>query len=84
MLHDRRVGALVVMEAGDKVSGILSERDLVRMLAKAGSDGLAQPVSAWMTREVIFADPGEAVNSLLERMTDRRVRHLPVLKDGRL
>lgn len=84
MLHDRRVGALVVVEAADKVVGIISERDLVRMLARAGSDGLGQPVSAWMTQEVIFAEPTETVNSLLERMTDRRVRHLPVLRDGRL
>jgi CBS domain-containing protein len=84
LLNDRRVGALVVVEAGDRVTGILSERDLVRMLAKAGGEGLAQPVSAWMTQEVIFAEPHETVNSLLERMTDRRVRHLPVLKDGRL
>src|SRR5690242_20330624 len=72
LLHDRRVGALVVVEAGDKVAGMLSERDLVRVLAKAGAGGLGQPVSAWMTREVIVADPSETVNSLLERMTDRR------------
>jgi CBS domain-containing protein len=84
LLHERRVGALVVVEAGDKVAGIVSERDLVRMLARAGGEGLSQPVSAWMTREVIFAEPNETVNSLLGRMTDRRVRHLPVLKDGRL
>jgi CBS domain-containing protein len=84
LLHERRVGALVVVEAADRVTGILSERDLVRMLAEAGAAGMSQPVSAWMTREVIFAEPDETVNSLLGRMTDRRVRHLPVLKDGRL
>ena len=84
LLHERRVGALVVVEGEDKVAGIISERDLVRMVAQAGADGLGQPVSAWMTGEVIFAAPTETVNSLLERMTDRRVRHLPVLRDGRL
>jgi CBS domain-containing protein len=84
LLHERRVGALVVIEGEDKVVGIISERDLVRMMSKAGAEGLGQPVSIWMTSEVIFAAPTETVNSLLERMTDRRVRHLPVLKEGRL
>ena len=84
MLHERRVGALVVMGAGEQVAGIVSERDLVRVLAQSGGEGLAQPVSTWMTREVIFAEPDETVDSLLGRMTDRRVRHLPVLRDGRL
>lgn len=84
LLHERRVGALVVVEGDERVVGIISERDLVRMVAEAGAAGLGQPVSAWMTPEVIFAAPTESVNSLLERMTDRRVRHLPVLREARL
>jgi CBS domain-containing protein len=84
LLHSRGVGALVVVEGDDRVTGIISERDLVRMMAQAGAEGLGQPVSGWMTSEVIFAAPTETVDSLLERMTDRRVRHLPVLRDGRL
>jgi len=83
-LVSRRVGALVVMGPGDSVVGIVSERDVVRVLAEVGGGALTQPVSVCMTAEVIFADPGETVDALLGRMTDRRVRHLPVCHDGRL
>jgi CBS domain-containing protein len=84
LLHSRRVGALVVLDPEDQVVGIFSERDLVRAMAKEGAAALQRPVSAWMTAEVLFADPKEAVDQLLARMTDRRVRHLPVCRDGRL
>lgn len=82
-LDQKRVGALVVCE-GDRVVGILSERDLVRAVATHGSQALAKPVSAYMTGDVVFAEPTETVGVLMERMTDRRIRHLPVLQDGRL
>lgn len=82
-LVNHRVGALIVCEA-DRVVGVLSERDVVRALAHEGACALAQPVSAHMTSAVIFAEPGESVDILLERMTDRRIRHLPVLRNGRL
>jgi CBS domain-containing protein len=84
LLLSRRVGAMVIVDDQDQVVGILSERDVVRVVAEQGAAGLAQPVSSCMSREVIFAAPNETVQSLLERMTDRRVRHLPVLKGGRL
>jgi CBS domain-containing protein len=83
LLHSRRVGAMVVMD-GDSVVGIVSERDVVRALAEAGAGALTQPVSSCMTRDVLFATPGETVDSLLTRMTDRRVRHLPVCQQERL
>lgn len=83
LLHQRRVGALVILEA-DRVVGIVSERDLVRALAKDGPDALSTPVSRYMTKDVQFAEPGETVDILLERMTDRRIRHLPVCKAERL
>lgn len=82
-LDSKRVGALVVCE-GDRVVGILSERDLVRAVARDGSGALNRPISHYMTGEVIFADPTETVDALMERMTDRRIRHLPVLQDQRL
>lgn len=82
LLNSRRVGAMVVLDRDDKVAGIFSERDVVRLLAEHGPSALERPVSACMTREVIFADPGETVDQLLGRMTDRRVRHLPVCKAG--
>jgi len=84
LLHSRRVGAMVITDQQDRVVGILSERDIVRVVAEEGAAGLAKAIASCMTREVIFAEPGETVQSLLERMTDRRIRHLPVLKDGRL
>jgi CBS domain-containing protein len=84
LLHQRRVGAMVVVEGDREVIGIVSERDIVRVVAEYGATGLGRPVSACMTRDVIFAQPNETVDSLLERMTDRRIRHLPVCVDHRL
>ena len=83
LLHSRRVGAMVILD-GEDVAGIVSERDMVRALAEGGSAALSQPVSAFMTRDVIFASPAESVDTLLEQMTDRRIRHLPVVEKGRL
>ena len=82
-LDEKRVGALVICE-GDRVVGILSERDLVRAVARHGQDALGRPVADYMTQDVIFAEPTETVTILMERMTDRRIRHLPVLANGRL
>ncbi|MDB5443709.1 MAG: hypothetical protein JWP86_1836 [Phenylobacterium sp.] len=83
LLHARRVGALVVLEA-EQVVGIVSERDVVRALARDGPGALNMPVSRYMTKDVQFAEPGETVDALLGRMTDRRIRHLPVCKTERL
>ncbi len=82
-LDTRRVGALIVCD-GDRVVGVISERDVVQAIAAEGAACLTRPVSAYMSREVVFADPGETVAILMGRMTDRRIRHLPVLKDSRL
>ena len=78
-----RVGALMVCD-DDKVVGVLSERDVVKAVARDGQSALTRPVSDYMTAEVVFAAPGETVAILMGRMTDRRIRHLPVLRDGRL
>lgn len=83
LLHQRGVGALVVLDAG-AVVGIVSERDVVRAVAERGADALTAPVASCMTANVLFAEPGETVDSLLSRMTDRRVRHLPVCHKERL
>lgn len=84
MLHQRRVGAMVVVEGDRAVAGIVSERDIVRVVVERGAAGLDEPVSHCMTRDVIFAEPNETVDSLLARMTDRRIRHLPVCVDEHL
>ena len=83
-LHARRVGAVVVVGGEGEVVGIVSERDIVRVVAEHGAGCLETPIETCMTRDVIFATPGETVDSLLSRMTDRRIRHLPVVRDGRL
>src|SRR5271156_1507216 len=82
LLQARRVGAMVVLDQDHDVAGIVSERDIVRIVAEQGADGLSQPIAACRTREVVFAEPQETVDELLERMTDRRIRHLPVCVDG--
>jgi len=78
-----KVGALIVCD-GDKAVGVLSERDVVRAIATSGADALQKPVAEFMTADIVFAAPAETVGILMERMTDRRIRHLPVLRDGRL
>jgi CBS domain-containing protein len=84
LLHSRRVGAMVVVDDNGDVAGILSERDVVSAIARDGVEGLSRTVATVMTRDVVFAQPHESVDALLERMTDRRIRHLPVVRDGRL
>ncbi|WP_029085749.1 CBS domain-containing protein [Brevundimonas aveniformis] len=82
-LESKRVGALVVCD-GEQVVGIVSERDLVRAVARHGGGALSRPVQEFMTQDVVFAEPTETVATLMERMTDRRIRHLPVLQEGQL
>lgn len=83
-LHRRKVGCVVVVSAGEAVVGILSERDIVREIARHGPSRLAEPVASAMSRSVIWASPDESIDEGLARMTDRRIRHLPVMDDGRL
>jgi len=84
LLAKRRIGALVVVEGGDRIVGILSERDIVRAVAASGGDALAQPVSSVMTRSVMTCSDGETIDSVMSRMTRGRFRHLPVAEGGRL
>ncbi len=84
LLHTRRVGAMVVVDVNEAIVGILSERDIVRVIAKEGAGALSKPIAGCMSADVIFAQPDENIDALLERMTDRRIRHLPVVRDGRL
>ncbi|MDE2356451.1 MAG: CBS domain-containing protein [Alphaproteobacteria bacterium] len=83
LLFSRGVGSLVVLEEG-RVVGILSERDVVRAAATEGAGALAREVRAFMTGDVVYARPSETVDDLLSRMTDRRIRHLPVCVEGRI
>jgi CBS domain-containing protein len=83
-LNRERIGALVVSEDGAAVDGVLSERDIVIALAKEGAALLARTVAEVMTRNVITCDPRDSVSELMAEMTNRRIRHLPVVKDGQL
>jgi CBS domain-containing protein len=83
ILAKRRVGALVVVEDGDRIIGIVSERDIVRAIA-GGAAALDQPVSSVMTKNVMTCSDGETIDSVMSRMTKGRFRHLPVAENGRL
>jgi len=84
MLNRERIGAIVVSEDGTSVDGILSERDIVIALAEDGADLLSRPVADIMTRTVITCGPSDTVGELMAEMTNRRMRHFPVVADGRL
>lgn len=82
-LVDRNIGAMVVVGPDGPV-GIVSERDVVHKLHELGADLLARPVSEIMTRHLVFCSPGDSVDSLSATMTHNRVRHIPVIENGRL
>lgn len=83
-MRELRVGALVATSEGDEIAGVFSERDLVRAITTDGQSALGRPISAYMTRGVISVTMTDSIDHVMELMTDRRVRHLPVLEDGRL
>ena len=84
ILHGRGIGALVVSHNGQRVEGILSERDIILGLARFGGELLSLPVSEIMTISVVTCDPTDSVQDLMAEMTNRRIRHFPVVSDGRL
>lgn len=79
----RRIGALLVTD-GSEIVGLVSERDVIRALAAEGAAALDRPARDVMTSPVLTISPHDSVNAAMELMTDRRVRHLPVVEDGRL
>lgn len=83
-LARRNIGALIVTASDGSVAGVVSERDLVSCLQKMGGELLARPVSEAMTAPAITVDPRTPVLSALALITQKRVRHLPVVADGRL
>ena len=83
-LKAESVGAMVVTSAAGGVAGIITERDLARGLAQYGADMAVLPVSALMTATVITCAPNDTVAAVAKVMTQRRIRHLPVVVDGRL
>jgi len=83
-LAERRIGALVVQGADNRVVGIVSERDIVFALAERGAGVLDDPVSKVMTRKVVSCDLSETVSAVMERMTSGKFRHVPVIESNRL
>jgi CBS domain-containing protein len=73
------IGALVVSEDGDHIDGIVSERDVVRGLAASGAALLGEEVSSIMTEEVLTCSPEDETETLMSIMTERRIRHVPIV-----
>ncbi|WP_411957908.1 CBS domain-containing protein [Paracoccus homiensis] len=82
LLAEKRIGAIVVSTDGKKPDGILSERDVVRQLGEKGADVLSTPISQVMTTSVQTCHTSEDALTILERMTQGRFRHLPVVDDN--
>ena len=83
-LSQRKIGAIVIIGDNGVVSGIISERDLIRVIAQHGPNALMMPVSEVMTRDVISCCETTPVDEIMELMTTRRFRHVPVVEDGAL
>jgi len=78
-LRDHGIGALVVSADGNNIDGILSERDVVRSIASHGDDTMHLTVGSAMSSNVITCAPADSIDTLMEMMTERRIRHLPLL-----
>lgn len=83
-LSERRIGALVVMGADGALLGILSERDIIRVLGESGPAALETPVSRAMTAKVVTCRTQTSIHELMEIMTTGRFRHVPVVENGRV
>ncbi|MEX0349704.1 MAG: CBS domain-containing protein [Paracoccaceae bacterium] len=84
LLAEKRIGTVVVSDDGETADGILSERDIVRELGASGSGCLNQPVSEYMTIDLVTCTRDSSVQAILEQMTEGRFRHMPVIEDGKL
>jgi CBS domain-containing protein len=83
LLSERRIGAVLVMSQG-RMEGILSERDIVRVLGERGAGVMEEPVSTVMTRKVISCREKDTVSEIMETMTHGKFRHLPVVEDSKV
>ncbi|MET0968536.1 MAG: CBS domain-containing protein [Tardiphaga sp.] len=81
LLSQRRIGAVLVM-SGQRIEGILSERDIVRVIGERGAAALDEAVDAVMTRKVISCKSSDTVGAIMEKMTTGKFRHLPVIDNG--
>lgn len=84
LLSERRIGAIIVSEDGERPLGILSERDIVRDVGRRGAACLTDKVDALMTRNIISCAPEDSADSVLAQMTAGRFRHMPVVSGERM
>jgi CBS domain-containing protein len=84
VLRDRKFGALVVVDSSGKMAGILSERDIIRIVGDLGGKGLSLRVEDIMTRTVRTCKSSDSVEAMMEVMDKFRIRHVPVVDDGKL
>jgi CBS domain-containing protein len=84
ILSERRIGAVIITDQEHPVIGILSERDIVRAVARDGATALDHPVSRHMTTKVVTCAGASAINDVMELMTTGKFRHVPVIEEGQL
>jgi CBS domain-containing protein len=84
ILAEKRIGAVVVLRPDQSIAGIVSERDLVRVLGKHGPAAMSLPLTEVMTHDVVTCREQETIDELMALMTSRRIRHLPVVEADRL
>ena len=84
LLGEKRIGAALILGADRRIAGIISERDIVRVLAERGAAVLEEPVSQTMTRKVESCNESDTVAHIMERMTQGKFRHMPVVDQGQV
>ena len=84
VLAERRIGALLIVDGQRPVSGIISERDIVRAVASLGAKALDEPVSRFMTQKVMTCTGETSITDVMELMTQQKFRHVPIVEGGRL
>lgn len=84
MMHDNRIGAVIILDQGDRIAGIVAERDVVANIAKFGPSCLDKPVSSVMWTNVYRCTEDMTTDAVMEMMSTYRARHIPVEKDGKL
>jgi CBS domain-containing protein len=84
VLTEHRIGAVVVSRNGTSVDGIVSERDIVRAFAQRGAAAMSEVVTAIYTADVLTVTPETSLDEVMRVMTERRIRHMPVVVDGAL
>ena len=84
ILGEKKIGAVLVLNIAGNIEGILSERDIVRVLGERGAAVLDEPVSNVMTRRVVSCRQADTVSAIMEMMTLGKFRHLPVVEEGKV